>query len=258
MKHASNRQGFWLLLGWLLASVAHAGELDGSLAWGERVAIGTLVSGNVTQVAVQPGQRVARGELLLELDARGFRAEVNGARAELARAEVLLEEAQREDERAEELYERTVLSEHERTQAVIGLRQAEAEQQRARASLVAAQLAAERARLRAPFDGLVLTVNAATGQTVQSSLRSETLVEMAGDTQMRVLAQTTLAQAREIEKAGQVNVRVAGQQVAGEGVLVGLEPSGNSAEGALYSVSVSFRRPADLLLRAGEPAQLSW
>jgi len=124
----------------VLAGVASAGELPGTLAWGERISMGTLVSGMVAEVPVRAGQRVNKGDLLVALVGRGLRAEVAGAKAETLRADVLLKEAQLEDERATELYERTVLSEHERTQATIGLREAQAQAQRARARLVQARL----------------------------------------------------------------------------------------------------------------------
>jgi len=240
------------------SGLGQAGELAGTLAWSERLAMGTLVSGVVKQVAVAPGQPVAKGDLLLALDDRGFRAELSGARAELQRAEVLLEEAQREDERATELYDRTVLSEHERTQATIALRQAEAAAQRAQAQLTGARIDLERSQLRAPFDGRVLAVEAAPGQSVVSTLQSEALLVLAADGQMLVQAQADLATAREIEQSASLAVEVAGQRLPAQGVRVGFEPVAQAAGGALYPVSVRFTRPAELLLRAGEAARLLW
>ena len=92
-----------LLSACLLSGSVLAGELPGTLAWGERMSMGTLVSGVVSEVPVKPGQRVGKGDLLVGLDARGFRAGLTGARAELARAKARLEEAQREEEEADQL-----------------------------------------------------------------------------------------------------------------------------------------------------------
>jgi len=53
----------------------------------ENVAVGTAVSGLIVGVAVQEGQKVQRGDLLLRVDARSLEAELGQRRAELASAE---------------------------------------------------------------------------------------------------------------------------------------------------------------------------
>ena len=241
----------------LTAAPGLAGELPGILAWGDRVSMGTLVSGVVMEVPVRAGQRVAEGDLLVGLDSRGFRAQVAGIRAEAARADALLAEAQREDERAEELFERTVLSEHERARATIALREAEAAAGRARADLVAARLDLERSQLQAPFSGRVLVVHAVPGQAVVSHLQSEPLVELAMDEQMELRAEVDLETAREIA-AGAASVEVGGERIAADRVVVGFEPVAHDQAAPRYALSVRFARPAELELRAGQAARLLW
>ncbi len=242
---------------WLFSGVLHAGELPGKLAWGERLSMGMLVSGVVSEVPVQAGQRVKKGDLLVGLDARGFRAELQGVRAESSRAQTLLEEAQREDERAAELYDRTLLSEHERTAATIGLREAQAAAARARANEVNARLDLERSRLSAPFDGLVLAVHAAPGQAVVSRFQTSPLVELAGDLRMVLLSSADMATAR-AAAAADATVDVAGQQLKADAVEIGFEPVGSEQARPRYALKVYFNRPDDLELRAGEPARLIW
>ena len=256
MKH---KRGFWLLMlaGWCFASQLSAAELAGSLAWGERISMGSLVSGVVAKVPVQAGQRVKKGDLLVGLDVRGFQAEVNGARAESARARVLLEEARLEDERATELYDRTVLSEHERAKAVIGLREAEAEAGRAGARLTQARLAYERSQLKAPFDGRVVAVHVSAGQAVVNEYKAEPMVELAGDSRMLLRTHAELAVARQA-KGAKPMVEVAGRQIAVDAVQIGFEPVDAAAPGPVYPVTAIFTRPGDLELRAGEPARLVW
>jgi multidrug efflux system membrane fusion protein len=249
------RLGLALVL--LTAGAALAGELPGTLDWEDRVSMGTLVSGVVSEVPVRAGQRVHAGDLLVGLDSRGFRARLAAARAEAARAQSQLEEAQREDERAEELYARTVLSEHERTRATISLREAEAVVVRARAEVMNARLDLERSRLQAPFAGRVLAVHAVPGQAVVTHLQSESLVELAGDAQMLVRAEADLETARAIA-AGTASVQVAGRRIAAGRVEVGFEPVGRQQGAPRYVVSVLFSRPADLELRAGQLARLVW
>ena len=250
---------FWQLLGLgcVLSGSLSAGELVGTLAWGERVSMGTLVSGMVSKTPARAGTRVSKGDLLVGLDTRGFQARLNEARAQANSAKALLEEAQREDERAAELYDRTLLSEHERTTATLGLRQAEAAAARANAALTQARLDYERSQLKAPFDGVVLALNASVGQSVVSEYQSLPLVELGDDSRMVLQAQAGLSTAREAAAAN-VRVEVGGQQVVADAVEIGFEPVNQVQGQPVYAVRVFFKRPAELELRSGEPARVIW
>ncbi|WP_419591475.1 biotin/lipoyl-binding protein, partial [Thiolapillus sp.] len=85
-----------------MMQVMAAQEYSVNLKPGRQLTLGTLVSGVVREVKVQPGQVVAQGDVLLKLDQREFRAQLNRAKALVARANSLFEEAKREEERAEE------------------------------------------------------------------------------------------------------------------------------------------------------------
>ena len=104
--------------------------------------------------------------MLLRLDSRGFQAAVDGAEARLDRARPTLQEARREVERAQELYDLGVLSDHELQLTRIALSQADAEYRLGEAGLTQARLDLEYSALRAPFDGLVLETHVAAGETV--------------------------------------------------------------------------------------------
>ncbi len=180
------------LLAW---PVAGAAGLEGRLQWAGRVELAVPVSGVVRRVPVQPGQTVKRGAVLLELDLRGFRAAREAARARLAGREADLAEARRERERAEELYERTVLSDHELRLARIAHTQAKAAVAEARAALTRAELELEYATLRAPFDAVVLERRAAPGQVVSAALAPPVLlvVAEAGRRAVRVVVDRAVA-----------------------------------------------------------------
>ena len=77
----------FLLFMILLPLPAVAGE--------EPVELGVLVSGEVAEVVVKPGQRVAAGDLLVKMDERLFKARVDEARTRLAAAQAVLEQAGR-------------------------------------------------------------------------------------------------------------------------------------------------------------------
>ncbi len=170
---------FTLLFLLLAMPLAVAEEYKAHLEPGRQLVLGTLVSGVVGEVRVQPGQMVRQGELLLQLDQREFLAQQRRAQSRLARAESLLGEALREENRARELYDRTLLSDHEMQKAQIGRLEAEARKQDAAAELVQAKLNLERSRIIAPVDGRILEVLAWQGQPLQNALEIQPLLVLA-------------------------------------------------------------------------------
>jgi multidrug efflux system membrane fusion protein len=167
---------FTLLCLLLTTLLAVAEEYTASLESDRQLSLGTLVSGVVQEVRVQPGQKVTQGELLLKLDQREFQAGLRRAQSLLARAKSLFEEALREEQRAVELYDRTLLSDHELQKAQIGRLEAESRKYTAAADLVQARLDLERSVIKAPLDGRILRVQAWQGQPVQNGLSIQPLM----------------------------------------------------------------------------------
>ncbi|MGB5465688.1 MAG: efflux RND transporter periplasmic adaptor subunit [Sedimenticolaceae bacterium] len=247
-------------IAWLFAvsaaTLVQAADVPALVGWSQRVELGTLVSGIVVKVNVRPGQAVAEGDELISLDDRGFRSEVQRRLAEYRHAQAVLEEAQREDERAIELYDRTVLSDFERHQALIALQAARAAAERARAALLEARLDLERSVVRAPFDGLVLAVNAAPGQTVVSDLQSQPLVTLADNTVLRARAQVDAVQAARLHTGQALRATVRGRALEAAVSFVGLEPVGTAGQGPRYELVVDLATDEQTELRVGETVTL--
>jgi len=235
---------------------AIADDIPAVVGWSQRVELGTLVSGMVSEVHVRPGQRVNKGDSLVSLDDRGFSSQVARCVAEQRHAQAMLEEAKREDERAAELYDRTLLSDYERNLALIALQAARAAAEKARAGLTEARLALERSVVRAPFDGVVLAVNAAPGQTVVSELQSQPLVALADHRTVRARAQVDATQAGRLEPGKTLGATVRGRTVDATVSYVGYEPVAQSEQGPRYElvaeIVVDERQP----LRVGETVTL--
>lgn len=138
--------------------------------------LGTLVSGVVDEVRVREGQQVRAGDVLVILDQREFKARLARARAVSARASALLAEAQREEERALELYDRGLLSDHELQKAQIGRLEAEARRAESMVEETGARLNLERTTVKAPFDGRIVEVNTWKGQPVRNALNIQTMI----------------------------------------------------------------------------------
>ena len=241
-----------LLLGALMlaAGPLAALDLDARLEWSRRVVLGTVLSGMVEAVLVRPGERVAAGAPLVRLDDREPRARAARARAQLALGQARLEEARREEQRARELYDRTVLSDHELQLAEIGRLEAQVALAEARERLVRAEVALDYGRVRAPFAGLVVSVDAEPGQMVVSGLRAAPLVTLASDRPMVASAAVSAEQATALGALGTARVGLGGAWSEGRVIGLAAEPGGSGG----YRLRVAFTPPTDRRVAAGLPA----
>ncbi|HWR77107.1 MAG TPA: efflux RND transporter periplasmic adaptor subunit [Thiobacillus sp.] len=148
----------------------------GSLWAAERVELTTRVSGVVEEVLVKPGQRVKKGAVLLRLDKTVLQARLDEATAEQARADADEEDAKRELERAEELFNRTVSSTSELEAATLRHARAKATLSGANARHVIAQKNLSDAELKAPFNGVVSSVPGGPGTVVTADCQPKPLV----------------------------------------------------------------------------------
>jgi len=240
------------LLAFCAMTPVGAADVAATVGWSQRVDLGPLVSGVVSEVHVKAGQPVNKGDDLISLDSRGFRSQVSQRVAEQRHAQAALEEAEREDARAAELYDRTLLSDFERNLAQIALQSARATAEGARARLVAARLDLERSVVRAPFDGVVLAVNAAPGQSVVSELQSQPLVTVADNRNYRARAQIDAALAAQLEPGRPLSVTVRGQTLDAAVGYVGFEPVAQSGQEPRYELVVDIGVDGQRPLRVGE------
>ena len=165
-----------------------AGEADGVLQWEQKTSLSLPVSGVVKTINVTPGQRVSKGTVLLALDKRPFQYQLQSAKSRMAQYEPGRDEAQNELQRAEELYERTVLSQVELDQAEMNFAEKNARYLEAGASVDQAELDLEHAELKAPFDLIVLKNHVVAGQTVINRLQATPLVTVAGGQLVAVMS----------------------------------------------------------------------
>lgn len=149
---------------------------SGPLWAAEQVELTTRVSGVVEEVLVKPGQRVKKGAVLLRLDKTVLQAQLDEATAEQTRADADEEDAGRELERAEELFNRTVSSTSELEAATLRHARAKAALSAASARRVIAQKNLADAELRAPFNGVVRSVPGGPGTVVTADCQPKPLV----------------------------------------------------------------------------------
>lgn len=248
----------WLwVASWLAAAAVQAAEVPAVLQWSQRVELSTPVSGVVQAVNVKPGERVRKGQALLQLDGRIYTGRVEEAAAAVARQKGEADEAQRDLKRVQELYDRSVISTTELDQAK--LRQARAAAQLREARARHKQEAQSRADsiLRAPFDALVVARLAEPGQAVAAGLQPQPLLALAKAGEMIARAQVSEEQLNTLKAGQEVNVAVGQLRFRGQIATLGLEPAARDKSGApLYALEVLFAT-GDKVLRAGGQALLT-
>lgn len=113
----------------------------GSLRARDQISLTTELSGRVVELNLNAGSRVAKGELLLRLDDRQ-------ARAELQVAQAMLADARRQLQRAQSLKANNSISQSQVDELVTAA-------DVARAQLAAAQTRLDNHRIEAPFSGVI-------------------------------------------------------------------------------------------------------
>lgn len=238
----------------VVSSTAMAAGMDATIAFARRVELGFPVSGVIEKVEVAAGQRVAKGQLLVNLEDTPFRAAVEQAEAEVTVRGADREEAARDYKQAKELYDRTVLSSVELENARNKAQRAEAALKDARARLAQARYALNRSRLSAPFDAWVLEVRAVPGSAVVSTLESRAQVVLAAQGEYLARARVPASAIAGLSLGAAVPVQAGDRSYSGKVLSIGLEPLDGKGGGAVHELVVQFQ--SGELLRPGQTARL--
>ncbi len=129
---------------------------NGSLEAAQQVELNFGTSGEVTEIDVEAGEKVSKGEVLARIDSSSARASLASAEAQLAEAEETLEAAS-EGEEVSASYEGT---------ATVSVATAEAKLRQAQLSVKSARQEVRETALRAPISGTIASVSGSVGETV--------------------------------------------------------------------------------------------
>lgn len=228
-----------------------AAEHDAVLEWKHRVELSTFVTGVIDKINVNPGDQVKKGDTLIALDDRLLKSQLEKAGANLERWQKLHDEAKRELDRNTELYDRTVLSDHELEVARIGLAEAAANLKAAEAEKVEAETNLQNSQIKAPFDGIVIQLNASIGQTIVNAETANVLAIVAETGTMVANATLSFDVIKSLKLGQTIPVTVEGSRYLGKVLMIGFEPVAGT--GKKYSVLIEFSINTKLL-RAGQKA----
>lgn len=228
-----------------------AADVPATLQWSQRVELSTPVSGVVKAVNVEVGDLVRKGQVLLSLDSTSYQASVAETESAITRLNAEAEEAKRDLDRVQELYERTIVSTTDLDQAKLRLVKSQSMLAEAHARLRQDQKALDDTSLRAPFDAVVILRQAEPGLSVAAGLQPQMLLTLAKSGEMIARMHLPSPQIGDLKTGQTVTVNVAGTSYAGIIKTLGLEPL-QTKEGAVYPVDVAFKIKQPL--RAGAPA----
>lgn len=141
---------------------------------GAEVKVGSRISGVVTELNVEVGDRVKQGDRLALLEDDDWRARTDVLRAQLASAIAEHEYAAGELQRIHRLGELVPQFDVDRAKTNLKVRQAEV--RRVRAAVAEAEVSLRQTVIRAPVAGTIGSVSTNRGETIAASLASPTFV----------------------------------------------------------------------------------
>lgn len=183
--------------GTIVSTVAATGNLSAVTT----VQVGTQVSGTIQKLYVDYNSRVKKGQAIAEIDPSLFKAAVEqaqgnylNAEANLQRAKVSLDDAERTMKRNKKLLADGIISQGDYDAAETAwqaakaaLKAAEGTLAQTRGSLMQSRTNLNYSVIRSPVDGVVISRAVDVGQTVAASFQTPTLFTIAKDlTKMQI------------------------------------------------------------------------
>lgn len=171
------------------------------------VDVGAQVSGQLEVIHVRVGQTVKEGDLLAEIDPTVYMAKVDATRAQLKNQQAQIADRKAQLRLAEIQFQRQQNLYREEATTMESLQTAEASLASANAQLAMLEAQIEQtsstlraeeanlgyARIYAPMDGTVVSVEARQGQTLNATQQAPVLMRIANLATMRVRAQVSEA-----------------------------------------------------------------
>ncbi|MEM8838072.1 MAG: efflux RND transporter periplasmic adaptor subunit [Pseudomonadota bacterium] len=198
--------------------VATIRRYPGVLEPGEVNALSFEVGGRLGRINLDVGERIKKGQLLAALDVEQFQTQIENRQAAVEEAEATLNQSEEDLERSQILLDRQVGTKVQRDNDRTEVRQNRAQLTQAQKDLAAAEEDLADAKLYAPFNGVVDSIEVESFATVST-----------GDTVLSVYQQT------DYEVAFSVSFDVIGRLIVGTPATVRLADDPSIALEAVVS-----------------------
>jgi HlyD family secretion protein len=173
---------------------------------GAEVKVGSRISGVVTELNVEVGDRVKKGDRLASLEDADWRARTDVLRAQLASAVAEEEHAAGELQRVQRLGDLVPQFDADRARTNVKVRKAEV--RRVRAAIAEAEVSLRETVIRAPVPGTIASVSTNRGETIAASLASATFVTIVDLERLEVQTYVDETDIGRVREGQRVTVRV--------------------------------------------------
>jgi HlyD family secretion protein len=245
---------------------------SGKLVHEEEVKLTTEEIGRVTAVYVDEGQKVKRGELVLQIDDQRLKAAVEQQQASvrmqeiaIQRQELTVENLRTQWERQRGLHERNLIDENTFTMATNNLEIAQVDLMSSKESLEQARALLDqqedrlsKTRVYAPIDGTVTTLDIKVGETAIASstnIPGSSLMTIANPASIQTEVNVDEADIANVEIGQKAQVvAIAYQDQPVEGVVESIAVSAKVAtgqQGQSFAVKIRLLEPDKITLRPG-------
>jgi HlyD family secretion protein len=236
-------------------------QASGSVQPDTTVEVKSKASGEILDLAVETGQAVKRGDLMVRVDPRIPKNAVAQAQADLEVAQARLTNASSQKRRADELFKSQSITEQEHEQALLDYANANAEVIRARVALDNARDQLDDTNVRAPINGTIIEKQVERGQVISSPTN-----DVGGGTVLLKMADLNLVQVRTLVDETDIGKIQPGQQATVtvdafpnrpfEGTVLKIEPQALTEQNVtMFPVLVRIDNK-DGLLRPGMNAEV--
>lgn len=198
-------------LGLLLLISGLASAEEASVQWAKVTTLSSVVNGVVAELKVKPGQRVKKGQLLLRLQQDVFTSRLRAAESMSQARQDLSKEARAELQRTQEMYDNSMLSEHELEIKRLAAIMAEAEYKQSQTELAAARFEQQQSVVQAPFDALITNVHVAEYEAINSKLNPTPLIMLVSSNSISLQARLELSAAMKLSPGQRLKVKLAGK-----------------------------------------------
>ncbi len=154
---------------------------SGQIKPATEVKVSAQVAGKIVRLLVKEGDRVKKGQLLVELDPEQYIASVQQAESRLLAAKANEKKAHSELLRTQKLFERKLVSKAELEAAEAAYEAAMSNRMQAEGALKEAQDALDKTRLYATIDGVVTRVNKEEGEMALGAQFQEDVILVVSD-----------------------------------------------------------------------------
>ncbi len=234
------------------SAICFAQSVDGVLEWGNETVLAFPVTGVVKTVGVKAGEKVKKGQLLAQLDKQPFIIKIKKYKAKVGEIQPLIFDAKLDMAHAEELYERTVLSEVELQKTEAHLKGLLARETVAQSDVDLAQWQYNKSRLVSPFNGIVTQLNLQEGMVISEENKSEIKLLVAKKNIMQVSVLLDYGMIKKLKMGLGVKVIVAGEEHKGTVQSI----SGAAAAVEKIIVKIQFSHGNRLYFYAGQKAKV--